>query len=94
MLDRHPAAFVDCAECRELKPDFRDGVEHIYDIKLSVALGLMFDEPPTERELRQAMFENFMDKVTSRFFDVDLDDDIEYELLDVDTSGVAPEDNA
>lgn len=85
-----------CTETRTLKgaaedrakepmqPDFRDNVEHVYDVKVSIAVGLNFDSEPTELELRFAMLESFIDKINSAYtFDVDLDDDIEYELLEI-----------
>jgi hypothetical protein len=68
-----------------LKPDWRDGVEHVYDVKISIAVGIIFDHEPTEEELRIALVENVADKWVSGYAvnDVDLDDDVEYELLEV-----------
>jgi hypothetical protein len=71
-------------EVKRLKPDFRDGVEHVYDVKISVAVGIVFDHEPTEEELRTALAENFAEKFWyGGVNDLDLDDDIEYELLEV-----------
>lgn len=58
--------------------------EIVVDVKVSVAIGLAFDEPWTEEEWRKAIEENAIDKISGGWGWLDPKNDLEWMILEVE----------